>query len=29
MISVLIQLSVHTATANEHDSKGLQPCIEN
>jgi IS5 family transposase len=24
-----IQLSVHTTTANEHDSKGLQPCLEN
>ncbi|MDR1983730.1 MAG: transposase, partial [Prevotellaceae bacterium] len=24
-----MQLSVHTTTANEHDSKGLQPCIEN
>ena len=24
-----IQLSVHTTTANEHDSKGLKPCLEN
>jgi IS5 family transposase len=24
-----MQLSVHTTTANEHDSKGLKPCLEN
>jgi IS5 family transposase len=24
-----MQLSVHTTTANEHDSKGLRPCLEN
>jgi IS5 family transposase len=24
-----IQLSVHTTTANEHDSKGLKPCLKN
>jgi IS5 family transposase len=24
-----MQLSVHTTTANEHDSKGLQPCLAN
>ncbi|MDR2585554.1 MAG: IS5 family transposase, partial [Prevotellaceae bacterium] len=24
-----IQLSVHTTPANEHDSKGLKPCLEN
>ena len=24
-----IQLSVHTITANQHDSKGLKPCLEN
>ena len=24
-----MQLSVHTTTANEHDSQGLQPCLEN
>jgi len=24
-----LQLSVHTTTANEHDSKGLRPCLEN
>jgi IS5 family transposase len=23
-----MQLSVHTTTANEHDSKGLAPCLE-
>jgi IS5 family transposase len=24
-----MQLAVHTTTANEHDSKGLKPCLEN
>ena len=24
-----MQLSVHTTTANEHDSKGLKSCLEN
>jgi IS5 family transposase len=24
-----MQLSVYTTTANEHDSKGLKPCLEN
>ena len=24
-----MQLSVHITTANEHDSKGLKPCLEN
>jgi IS5 family transposase len=24
-----MQLSVHTTTANQHDSKGLKPCLEN